>query len=129
MSKEAIDKGHEQLLAAIKSRDAGAVMAILTDDVAFYPPGERTRKGQPDVKEWVQRVLADLEMEQISIADREVVVSGDLGFEAGNFRWTGEDVRSGQAARDRGRFVTIWQRQYDGSWKAARNIWHRTEDL
>lgn len=48
----------------------------------------------------------------------EVAAAGDMGWTVGSYRVTaiGED---GQPIERTGRYVTVWQRQDDGSWKVA----------
>ena len=129
MSKEAVDKGDEQFLAAMKAGDAAALMAVLTDDVTFYPPHEPTRRGKQDVKAWAQQVFSAVKTQRISVSDRNVVVAGDWAFERGTFVWAVAPAGGGETTEDRGRFIAIWHRQSDGSWKAAHDIWNSSNPI
>jgi ketosteroid isomerase-like protein len=42
--------------------------------------------------------------------------SGDLGFTIGQYIFTGRGA-SGAAVQSFGKYMTVWQRQPDGSWK------------
>ena len=75
MSRQAIDQGHEQFVAAMRAGDASALVAVLTDDVQLDPPHEATRKGKPDVKAWAQQLFAAVKTQRVSISGREVVMT------------------------------------------------------
>ncbi len=45
-----------------------------------------------------------------------VARSGDLGYTSGTYVWTFKDA-SGKPVSDKGKYLTVWKRQTDGSWK------------
>ena len=47
--------------------------------------------------------------------------SGDLGYTLGSYAIVGEGERSTDTIA-RGHYVTVWQKQPDGSWKIAVDI-------
>jgi ketosteroid isomerase-like protein len=53
----------------------------------------------------------------------EVSKSGELGYTTGTFQdtFTGPD---GKKAEDKGKYVCIWKKQKDGSWKAIHDTWN-----
>jgi len=50
-----------------------------------------------------------------------VAESGDLGYTLGSYAITGEGAQAGDTVA-RGHYVTVWQKQGDGSWKIAVDI-------
>jgi len=53
----------------------------------------------------------------------EVARSGDIGYVTGTYSMTMNDA-SGKPATDKGKFVEVWKKQSDGSWKCAVDIWN-----
>jgi ketosteroid isomerase-like protein len=45
-----------------------------------------------------------------------VAHSGDLGYTIGTYDWSYKDA-SGKAITDKGKYLTVWKKQADGSWK------------
>jgi len=129
MSQDAIDKGHEQFMSAMRASDAGALCLQLTDDVTFCPPHERTRSGKPDVEAWARELFGQFKTKHASVSDRNVVVIGDWAFERGSFVWAVSPAAGGETTEDQGRFLAIWRRQPDGSWKVAHDIWNSSKPL
>jgi ketosteroid isomerase-like protein len=41
--------------------------------------------------------------------------------ETGTFEWT-LAPKNGLAAKDKGKYLTVWKRQMDGTWKIVRDI-------
>lgn len=50
-----------------------------------------------------------------------VAASGDLGYTLGSYAITGTGAQAGDTVA-RGHYVTVWQKQQDGSWKIAVDI-------
>lgn len=42
--------------------------------------------------------------------------SGDLGYTSGTYMWSFKDA-SGKPVSDKGKYLTVWKKQADGSWK------------
>jgi ketosteroid isomerase-like protein len=53
----------------------------------------------------------------------EVAKSGDLAFLSGTYELTMNDS-SGKPINDRGKYVEVWEKQSDGKWKCATDIWN-----
>jgi ketosteroid isomerase-like protein len=45
-----------------------------------------------------------------------VARSGDLGYTSGTYVWSFKDA-SGKSISDKGKYLTVWKKQADGSWK------------
>ena len=52
----------------------------------------------------------------------DVSTSGDLGYARGTYVLTATDPATRKAATEKGRFLTIFRKQLDGSWKAIEHI-------
>jgi ketosteroid isomerase-like protein len=53
----------------------------------------------------------------------EVARSGELGYTSGTYTWTFKDA-SGKPASDKGKYLTIWKKQQDGSWKVLLDMFN-----
>ena len=124
MSRQAVDQGHDRFLAALAAGDVPGLLGVLTDDVTFYRPHEPTRKGRQVVEAWARQTFAAINTERVSVSGRNVVIAGDSAIEIGDFVWAVRPAAGGPTTEDRGRFMAIWQRQSDGSWKAAHDLWN-----
>ena len=53
----------------------------------------------------------------------EVAKTGDLAYVSGTYEETMTDA-SGKPAKDRGKYVEIFKKQADGTWKVVADIWN-----
>jgi uncharacterized protein (TIGR02246 family) len=51
----------------------------------------------------------------------EVARSGDLAWEHGVYQFTGTD-KKGKPVTEKGKYLTVWKKQADGSWKAVADM-------
>lgn len=122
--RSAIDAGHEAFLAGMRANDCNALLAVLTADVVFVPPNTPQANGPDAVRSWCESTFAQVKTKAVAVSNRDVTVAGDWGIEHGVFDWTVVPAAGGGDMADQGRFVAIWRRQADGSWKLARDIWN-----
>jgi ketosteroid isomerase-like protein len=53
----------------------------------------------------------------------EVAQSGDLGYTYGTYQLTMNDP-AGNPVTDRGKYITVWKKQADGSWKSVADMFN-----
>lgn len=122
--RSAIDANHERFLAAMRANNTDSLVALLTDDVTFDPPNEPSVRGREATRAWNERLLSQVRTSAVSVTDREVLVDGNLAVERGSFTWTVTPVGGGSPMVDEGKFVAIYRKQADGSWKVSHDIWN-----
>ena len=61
---------------------------------------------------------------QFSLAVEEVRSAADWAFERGGYRITLTPKAGGPSLNEAGKYITIYQRQANASWKMARDIWN-----
>lgn len=109
---------------AAATKDAQRVAAFYADDATAYPPGEPAAVGrQAAQKVWA----AYFAMPEFSISwktlSAEVAASGDIGYTSGTYEdsFQGPD---GKKVSEVGKYLCVWKKQKDGSWKAIRDMWN-----
>lgn len=106
------------------TRDAEKVAAFYADDAIAYPPKEPVAKGRAAAKKVWAAYFADPSF-QISwkANDAHVADDGRLGFTSGTYdlSYNGTD---GKRVTEKGKFLCVWEKQPDGSWKAIRDMWN-----
>ena len=91
-------------------------VGYFTEDASFLPPNTPIKTGRPAIEAWARSFppVKELRLEPV-----EVVGRGDLAFVRGKYSLTLVGL-----AADSGKYIEIWQRQADGSWKLARDIFN-----
>jgi uncharacterized protein (TIGR02246 family) len=109
--------------AAYKARDAAALAAQYSDDAALANPGAPLVVGGPAIRAAVEQFAADPNLDVQFASDRvQVARSGDLAYTRGHFTMRSTDPATKQLRTDTGSYLTVWQKQADGSWKAVEDF-------
>ena len=127
MDKQLIDQGHQAFLDAMAENNTEKLLEVLTEDVAFYPPGSDPVVGHDGVRNWYNGIKTQMLTESLAVPNREVVISGDFGIETGNYQWTLKPTDGGEPFNASGFFIAIWHKQSDGEWKVVKDLWNSGE--
>jgi ketosteroid isomerase-like protein len=115
----AIRKADTDWANAAQSKQVDAWVAYYSDDAAVLPPNEPIATG----KESIRKAIGDfLALPGLSLkwspSKVEVARSGDLGYSYGAYEMTINDPK-GNPVNDKGKYVEVWKKQPDGTWKCA----------
>ena len=105
--------------------EAGAdgYAAFVTEDAVFLPPNEVRIDGRAGVREMILPfTLAEdfsIDWKATSI---EVSADGKLAYTNGVFEYSLKDA-AGNPVSDKGKFVDVFKKQADGSWKCSLGMW------
>src|ERR1700730_6654705 len=119
--RRAIDKGNAQWSEGWAKGDAAMGAAIFADDGVQLAGDGKIFKGPQQISDDQKAAMqsADLGVKVI-VTTVTVWLDGDTAYETGKYKY--EYKEKGKSATDEGRYVTIWTRQKDGSWKLAMDM-------
>ncbi len=120
---EAINQLPATFAAALNAGDLDGILAGFTDDVVRMPPNEPAIIGKESLRSRMQANL-DQNTYQLDNPPEEVQVSGDWAFARGTYTVTVTPKAGGESIQLEGKYLVVFQKQPDGSWKAARDIWN-----
>lgn len=101
------------------AKDADQFVAFIGGDGAVFPPNAKLLATKQEIRAWISELMAN-EGFEVSWEPTKVVASsgGDLGYSVGTYELTVNDDK-GEPVTDIGKYVTVWEKQSDGSWKVA----------
>jgi len=109
---------------AAASRNADSVASFYAEDAVAYPPNMPVAVGRAAARDvWAGAfVEPTYNLSWVTTASG-VAPSGDLGYTAGTFQdsYTGPD---GTTVSATGKYLCVWKKQADGSWKAVHDMWN-----
>ena len=104
-------------------KDADRIAAHYTDDGNVMVPNSPMITGKGSIGKAMKDALTDpnwsLELQAVQV---EVSRGGDLGYTRGTYVLIATDPASKKAVTEKGRFVTIFRKEADGSWKAIQDM-------
>ena len=124
----AINSVVEQWQSGTNSGNAAGVAATSTRDAVLMPPHSPAVLGEA-IRPFFQEAFFDLFRVKVSLASDEIQILGDRAFRRGTFTLTLTPKSGGEDIGDQGKYLEIWERQTDGSWKIARDIWNSDKPL
>jgi ketosteroid isomerase-like protein len=109
---------------AAAAKDVEQTIAFYSDDAIVLPPNATSAA----TKEAVRNVWKDmLASPGLTITWKPTKVqlarSGDMGWVSGTYELTMNDA-SGEPINDRGKYLEVWEKQIDGNWKCAADMWN-----
>ena len=109
--------------AAYAKRDAEALAGFFADDAAMAAPGEQLVRGKDAIRQANASFAQDSNLSVTFRANRvQVADSGDLAYTRGQYMMTMTDPATKQPQSSRGYYLTVWEKQADGSWKAVEDF-------
>ena len=120
--RKSIEEACAKYSKAIHEGNLAGVLAEYTDDATAIPPDGEIIKGKKAIEELYKKFF-QIGMKEIVFTTIEVGGSGDTAYEIGKTK-----VRiqpEGQAAiQDSTKYLVIWKRQPDDTWKVLVDIWN-----
>jgi len=100
------------------------MVSYYTADAMVLPPNTPMATGTAAIRESLGPLFA---LPGFSVkwqpVKAEVARSGDIGYTQGTYELTSNDPK-GNPVTDKGKYLAIWKKQADGSWKAAADMFN-----
>ena len=121
--RTAIGEVNAKFVAAVEKGDTAAAVARYDADAMVLPPGGPAWHGTEAITQGFGGMLAAYTVKDFTLTSGDVVVGGDYATETGSYKMT-MVPKKGAAIEDVGKYVVVWKKQADGSWKLYRDIWN-----
>jgi len=118
-AKKAIAAGNAQWVTAWEKGDPKMVVAIFAEDGKFLSSTGKVIKGHSQLLAMYQIAMAGIGKTvkdmKVTVTTTNVWADDGMVFEAGKYSYSYTD--DGKPTVETGRYVTIWKKQNDRSWK------------
>ncbi|HEX9199006.1 MAG TPA: DUF4440 domain-containing protein [Acidobacteriaceae bacterium] len=123
-SEQAVKDAEVLWSRAAQAHDMTTLFSYYADDATLLPPnGEMTTNKVKLQKAWTDMLTKDVDLSWTSMYV-EAAASGDLVYDVGSYTMTTKAKGKGKASSDRGKYLAVWKKQADGSWKAEADTWN-----
>lgn len=105
------------------AKDLDKFVAYYADNGSVLLPNTPILTGKDAIKAALQPMLADPNF-ALTFQANNIVASkgGDLVYSVGSYSLTGSDAKTKKPVTDKGKYITVYQKQADGSWKAVADM-------
>ncbi|HEV2641773.1 MAG TPA: SgcJ/EcaC family oxidoreductase [Candidatus Elarobacter sp.] len=121
-ARKYIEDADAKWAAAENSGDAKTIAAMFADSGVGLYAGRPTLHGRDAIAKSSSDEFAKTKVSNTVFHTDDVLVSGDLAVETGTYSEMRTPKRGGKATAARGRYLTVWQKQSDGTWKVVRDV-------
>jgi uncharacterized protein (TIGR02246 family) len=119
--QRAIDSAEARFNVALMKGDVATIASLYADDAVILAPGMKAARGPAERMAMHKAMLAGVSYPAVALQSEDLIVTGDYAIETGSYRMTIQPAK-GKAMEDVGKFVSVWKKQADGSWKMIRDI-------
>ena len=119
----AVNEICKQYSSSLNAGDIDRWVALWTDDGIQMPPNEPPAIGKEQIR-MRNSAIAEKFTFDMEVNNEEVGVAGDWAFSRGTFSATLTPKAGGEPSYVDGKYMTILQRQLDGTWKIHRDAFN-----
>ncbi len=107
----------------IAAKDFEKSVSYYADDASVLMPNAPTINGKDAIRAAFKPFLDDPNFAMTFQGSRfEVAKSADLGYTQGTYTMTMTDPKTKKPVTDKGKYVTVYKKQADGTWKAVADM-------
>lgn len=121
-ARAAIEAANAKFSEAYARGDTTALSAMYTSDAIVLPPDSEMIVGREAIGAF-WKATRDSGVQSATLTTIDVGTSGDIAYEIGKVslavRPPGKELTTAVA-----KYLVVWKRQADGSWKLHRDIWN-----
>jgi ketosteroid isomerase-like protein len=119
--RAALAQNAEGWARAAEAGDMAALGSFYQEDAILMPPNHEVIRGREGIQAHFGAfpTLSDVRLEQIDVGG-----GPDWAYVRGSYSMTIHIPNVPIPASDRGKYIELWEKQADGSWKIARDIYN-----
>jgi uncharacterized protein (TIGR02246 family) len=119
---EAVREAYDIYEATVVAGDAAGWISIWTEEPVALWPNEPMVAGRAEMEAAQEAWFGMFDYSTFDIEVLEVVTVGEWAYASGNFTADMVLIENGDEFTDDGKFLSIFQKQSDGSWKMHRDV-------
>lgn len=116
--RTAVDEANRKFCAAVSAKNYGAMAALYTSDAQVLPPDGPIVAGRNAIEEFWRAAATTLDLRNVALRTVDLDVAGDTACEVGE-----ADLTLGSGVV-RVKYVVVWRKGGDGTWRLHRDIWN-----
>ncbi len=105
------------------SKDLDKIVAHYADDASVMAPDSPLMKGKDAIRTGLKPMLADKNLAlSFTNSSADISKGGDLAYTTGTYSLTVTSEKTKKPVTEKGKYVTVYKKQADGSFKAVVDI-------
>lgn len=121
--KDAIGEIWEIYSSSVVAKDINRWLSLWSDNGIQMPPDAPPNIGKKEISAFTKNLMESMPVSEMVINLEEVRETSEWGFSRGNY-WFVTQSPKGDSVKVTGKFLTVFEKQEDGSWKIVRDIFN-----
>ena len=122
--RKTVEETYVKYTNSLVNEDPELFLSSHAEDVVTMPPGAPAVVGIQALESRIREGIKAESVQEFSIKLDEVEAFGDLGFARGTYTFTATVRASGKTIEYDGKYLTVFKKQADGSWKIYRDCYN-----
>jgi uncharacterized protein (TIGR02246 family) len=118
---KAIEGIETSWVTAIASKDIEQWVSYYAEDATILLPNAPPVRGKDNIRASLKPRISDPNF-SLTFRPAKIEVSTDLAYVQGAYSSTRTDPKTMEIVADQGKYVTVYKKQADGSWKAVQDM-------
>jgi uncharacterized protein (TIGR02246 family) len=111
----------DQWSKAAGAKNVDKTVSFYSEDAIVLPPNAPSLATKQAIRGMWKDFLASVSNISWKVTRVEAAKSGDMAYVSGTYETTAKDA-SGSTTNDRGKYLEVWEKQADGSWKCRADM-------
>jgi len=124
MVRQMIERSGVEFAMAVNQGNSASIAAFYADNARLLPPGAPMIEGRQNLQAFWQSFIDTTVSRRLDLKPLEIKVQGNLAYETGTYMFQFQLQDQSQMVTETGKYVTLWERQADGSWKIIVDTWN-----
>jgi ketosteroid isomerase-like protein len=121
--KTAVENRYKELLAAVNKKDAAALTEFYDEDAVLMPQMEEPLLGKAAIGEYYKKLVVNPLFSPFMLTPNWSSFHAAGDFAIVTWRFEGVLAKNGGEMHFRGKYLLIWKKQANGSWKIFRYMY------
>lgn len=118
----AIEKADNDYIETMRSSDFQSLKDLFSDNIVLLPPGRHPLKDISSINEF----MSAFKVTEIQLRNTKITGSGNLGYRTAEYTMRFILNDSPDERSYHGKWLTVYRKQLDGTWKIETDIWNRS---
>jgi uncharacterized protein (TIGR02246 family) len=120
--RQAIESVNARLDSAIVKNDTATLASFYVDDAILMMSDIPAARGHDAIAKTFAGMGSALKASSFRLQTQDVIVTGDYAIETGSYALTGTPAKASKPVHDVGKYLVLWKKQADGSYRILRDI-------
>ena len=120
--RQAIEANNGRYDSAAVKGDTATLAALYADDAVLMFSNMPAVRGRDAIAKAYSGMASSEKVSAMKLTTQEVIGAGDFVIETGTYDMMSQAVKAAKPVHDVGKYLVVWKKQADGSYKILRDI-------